>query len=491
MKRSIKNGLATMALVGTVALGGAALTPILVSAKAGDKTFTHSFKQASAQEVLAWMKGQGLNVQVSPSDLPSKKMSFAFDGLKPDELVGTFGRMVGLRTEKRGDVYSLLRGVGGDGPAERLGSEESAQDPCPTWEKALIELEMQDPEFDFDFEGFYEPFGQNANQLVEEIMKALDEAGVFSGKKLDESEKRALKERLAEKISRMHGGAFFGPEGGMFRMMPGKEGFEGVYRFDPEHMKQFGQDHQKAMEGLHRHMEELQKQGKLHGMDKEAMAKAHAEMRRAMEEMHKGGMFQKLTPEQLEKMKAEGKVHFLDQEHMRKMMEEMHKGGMFQKLTPEQLERMKAEGKVQFLDQEHMRKMMEEMHKGGMFQKLTPEQLEKMKAEGKFFDGELFRKNMEEWQKKFGEDMKVMQLKLENVKKFIASLTPAQKELAEKQGYLRPEDLTKAQRELIGIEGKSGVDLQFHIDGQKIVIKGSDKAKTTGGGSERRGIVTA
>jgi hypothetical protein len=396
--RSIKTGLATLALVGAVTLGGAALTPVLARAKSGGETYSHAFRQATAGEVLAWMRSQGIDVQVGQGLLPEGRMSFAFDGMKRDELVRAFGTMVGLRTVQRDGVYSLLKGVGGDGTAERLGSED-AGDPCPlssldlpqdVWEIELPDQDFDfdhdfDHDFDFDFEMF-DP-GQDVGRIVEEVMKALEEAGVFSGKALNEEQKQALQERLHERLGKMHGMRFFAmPKMGQFKAL------------DPEHMKRFEEQ-----------MKMLEKEGKLSQLDKAEMEKAH----------------------------------------------------------------------------EAMRKAMEEMQKSGGFMKLTPEQIEKMRAEGKFFDHEAFQKRMEEMHKGLGENMKVLQLKLENVKKFIASLTPEQKALADKQGYLRPEDLTKEQRELLGIDGKGDVNMSFSIEGQKVVIK------SKGEKSERKSVITA
>jgi hypothetical protein len=181
------------------------------------------------------------------------------------------------------------------------------------------------------------------------------------------------------------------------------------------------------MEEMHKHLQELEKSGKLHNLQGEGHKKA-------MEEMHK----------HLQELEKSGKLHNLQGEGHKKAMEQMHKA-------------------------------MEEMHKSG-FKGLSPEQIEKMKAEGMRINSDEFKKHMEEMRKHLGENMKVMQIKLENVKKFVASLTPAQRELADKQGFLRPEDLTKEQRELLGIgEDKGEVNLSFSVDGKKVVIKSGAK----------------
>ena len=89
-----------LAAVGT---GLVALKPLIAQAK-GDQTFSHAFRQASADQVLAWMEKQGIEVQVDRSELPSGRLTFAFQGLDRDSLVESFGQMVGLTAEKRGTV---------------------------------------------------------------------------------------------------------------------------------------------------------------------------------------------------------------------------------------------------------------------------------------------------------------------------------------------------------------------------------------------------
>lgn len=493
--RSLKTGMATMALVAAVAFGGAALSPILVRAQS-DKTFTHSFRQVSAEQVLAWMQKQGIEVKFQKADLPAKLMTFAFDGMGRDELMKSFGDMVGMRAVKRGDVYTLLRSVGSDAQGEPFGSE--GIEDCPMGLEGedfeIYEMEGdQDPmvfgfdDFDFDFDGedfMFEPM-QDPGAMVEEIMKALEESGALSGKKLTQSEKDALKERLTERLGKLHGGMMFmGPDHFKYAL-PGKEG-QRFFMLDPEHMKMFEGQHKMRMEELHKHLQELEKSGHL---NKEEMARAQEEVKRAMLELEKSGKMQRFTPEMLEKMKAEGHFKMADPEHVQKLMEELHKEGKFKVWTPEMIEKMKAEGHVKMLDQDHMRKMMEELHKEGKMQRFTPEMIEKMKAEGQFFKSDEFKKHMEEMQKHLGENMKVMQLKLENLKKFAASLTPEQRKLHDKQGYLTPDDLTKEQRALLGIDGKDDVNFTYNNDKEKITIKSKGTAKTTSG-SGNKGVIT-
>jgi hypothetical protein len=479
--RSLQTGMATMALVAAVAFGGAALSPVLARAK-GDKTFTHSFRQVSAQQVLEWMQKQGIEIKAQKADLPGKLMTFAFDGMGRDELVNAFGDMVGMRAVKRGDVYTLLRSVGTDSQGEPFGSEGIEECPMEIYE--IAPGDIQDPEI-FEFEGFddfhfdFEMFEsmQDPGALVEEIMKALEESGALSGKKLTQSEKDALKERLTERLGKLHGGMRFMSPDHFRYALPGKEG-ERFFMFDPEHMKMFEGQHKMRMEELHKHLQELEKSGHL---NKEEMARAQEEVKRAMMELEKSGKMQRFTPEMLEKMKAEGRFKMLDHEHMSKMMEELQKEGKFKVWTPEMLEKMKAEGHFKTFDPKQMMEF-EKMHR------FTPEMLEKMKAEGQFFKSDEFKKHMEEMQKHLGENMKVMQLKLENLKKFAASLTPEQRKLHDKQGFLTPDDLTKEQRALLGIDGKGDANFTYSDGKDKFTIKSKGTEKT--GGPGNKGVIT-
>ncbi len=425
------SGLA-LAAVAALSIGILAIKPLVAHAKDNSKVYSHSFRAATPHQVLAWMGKAGIQVRVDRTQLPDNLMTFAFDGMNSDDLVKMFGQMTGFQAEKRGDVYSLMKGVGGDGPAEHLGSE-GVQDPCPIWEDIapviaegqeeilrLRELEQLAP---LEEMMFFEGQKQDLKGLVEEIMKAVEE----SGAKLNPEQKAKLREKLSAKLGGMHGSRFF--------MAPKVEPF--LFKMDPEQMKKWEVEQEKAMAELKKHMEELRKSGKLpeghfYTMPEGAFKWNSEEWQKRMEELRKSGKHPEGT-------------FFIAPEHF-KFNSEDHKKAM-----------------------EELHKHMQELEKSGVY---------------KQWNSDEFKKHMEEMQKHLGENMKVLQLKLENLKKFAASLTPAQKALHEKQGFLSPSDLTKEQRELLGIGADGEMDMTFQFDGQKIVIK-SKKAPT------QKGVVAA
>lgn len=432
------SGLA-LATIAALGIGLLSLKPLVAKAKDDDKVFSHAFRNASAQQVLAWMASEGIQVKVERDQLPGRLMSFAFDGMNRDDLVLSFSRMVGLQAEKRGDVYSLMKGVGGDGPAEHLGSE-GTQEPCPgtfQWMAPVIEDQERelarviDPQFAMPLEelALIEAQQVDVKALVEEVLKAVEE----SGAKLTDQQKTKLRATLAEKLAKANAHSFMvAPDGNPF-----------LFKMDEGQMKKWQLDQEKAMVELKKQMEELKKSGK----------------------MPEGGMFF---------MGPDG-VHQWDSKEYERAMEELHK----------HLGELHGDGKFFFMGPEGAMKMDGEQHKKAMEE--LKKHIEELKAKGMYkeFDHEAFKKQMEEMHKQLGGEMKVLQLKLENIKKFVDSLTPAQKALADKQGYLRPEDLTKQQRELLGIGSDGDTDMSFQIDGKKIVIKSKGSAPA------RKGVVTA
>lgn len=134
---------------------------------------------------------------------------------------------------------------------------------------------------------------------------------------------------------------------------------------------------------------------------------------------------------------------------------------------------------------------------GKDFDKMTPEEkaefekemaklkeeLKNMKFEFKGFDKDQLDKEMakvkieiekakSEAGKARGEAEKAMKFHVENMEKFMGSITDKQWELMKSQGYLKLSDLTKAQRELIGNpDGSEEFNFTVERDGKKLVIK--------------------
>lgn len=60
----------------------------------------------------------------------------------------------------------------------------------------------------------------------------------------------------------------------------------------------------------------------------------------------------------------------------------------------------------------------------------------------------------------------------QNLTKLLGSLSPEQKELNRRQGYLRPSDLTQSQREMLGISGDAkNWTIKINKDGEEVTIK--------------------
>lgn len=191
-----------------------------------------------------------------------------------------------------------------------------------------------------------------------------------------------------------------------------------------------------------------------------------------------------LTPEAQKQLKSE--IEKAMQE-AKKAVEEAHKSGKAEKMT--------AEDRAQF--EKEMVKAKAEIEKA----------MKELQKELKNERGFVLAPNAKEWQKLKAEDLpklkefrttipKIQEFKWNdksalvmpkafsapNAKLFVGtadvqallkSLTKAQKDKAAKQGYLKPSDLTAAQRKLLGeLPTGSNWSIIYNIDGQKVTIKG-------------------
>jgi len=200
-----------------------------------------------------------------------------------------------------------------------------------------------------------------------------------------------------------------------------------------------------------------------------------------------------VKPEELKKGKIDGKDvriqmgdgQFTDQ--MRKQIEQSRKEAL------KQLEMYRSDRKMSDSERKEMEAAMKEareaMNKAmGSFDKAKIEKeiaeaMKHQKLQGQEFKGlsDAQRREIETQMKKAKEQMdkakvemeKVHKVRVENIRKLMDSLTPAQKDLAKKQGHLKLSDLTPAQRELLDIKGADdSVTMSYSIDGQSITIKG-------------------
>ncbi|GEM_PF-3242457 len=71
-----------------------------------------------------------------------------------------------------------------------------------------------------------------------------------------------------------------------------------------------------------------------------------------------------------------------------------------------------------------------------------------------------------------GFDLKSLTLNGRGLGELLKSLTPEQKELQKKQGYLKPSDLTADQRKMAGLDGKGTVEITIVRNGETLKIKG-------------------
>lgn len=281
--------------------------------------------------------------------------------------------------------------------------------------------DMDDDEFDVPEPVIASEFDlmqdTDGDDLVSDIVSALKESGV------SQSVIEKVKARLEERLSHKNKFFFKGPGRWSEKVVvPDMKGF----KFEMPDMKEFKVPMPNPEE-MKLNLEPGHQQGVM-----QALERARIAIERAMQELHgTRGTF----------MSPEGRqFHFeFDKEAMKQHTEEMQK---------------------HLKEQDRHRIEMKELEK-------------------QFGEGGKFKFEMDKMHKELGENMKVLKIKMENLKKFVKSLTPEQKKLADKQGYLRPEDLTKEQRELLDIVDKKDVDMNFNLDGDSIRIKSgkAEKAK--------------
>ncbi|MBV6457496.1 MAG: hypothetical protein HONBIEJF_00608 [Fimbriimonadaceae bacterium] len=190
-----------------------------------------------------------------------------------------------------------------------------------------------------------------------------------------------------------------------------------------------------------------------------------------------------LTPQAQKELKSEIERAMQD---AKKAIDEAHKSGKAEKMTTEeraQFEKEMVKAKAEI--QKAMKELEKELKNERSFV-LAPDakslkRLEMDLPKLKEFRGTVPKMEQFKWNDKNAyvvpRVLTAPNSKLfvgtSDVQSLLKSLTKAQKDKAAKQGYLKPSDLTPAQRKLLG-ELPSGTNwsIVYDIDGQKITIKG-------------------
>lgn len=197
------------------------------------------------------------------------------------------------------------------------------------------------------------------------------------------------------------------------------------------------------------------------GMDK----KAFEEMQKAMEKAQKDMKFEFKDFKGLDKGQ---------QEEVRKALEGARKD---MDKARKEMERSRVEfrnfdgARVYGLDKESLEELRANARAGrSRVYGLDAKTLEQLRSNNRTLDGRtnLFdKKTLEELRAK-GRSLSINGKNMGDVMK---SLTPAQKELHKKQGYLKSSDLTAEQRHILGITGEGTFDITIVRDGETLKIK--------------------
>ena len=146
----------------------------------------------------------------------------------------------------------------------------------------------------------------------------------------------------------------------------------------------------------------------------------------------------------------------------------IYENGKAREMTKE--EKAKLEEKMKAWGESFKDFDFEKIFDGENFKILTPDKMSKEeKAE---FEKEMkkLHENLKELPGKI--EMPRFTIKAEGIAELKKSLTESQKELMKKQGYLKPGDLTEAQRKILNLDSMKGdFSISFSDDGMSITIK--------------------
>ncbi|HXH60736.1 MAG TPA: hypothetical protein VNI20_05200 [Fimbriimonadaceae bacterium] len=389
-----------------------------------------------------------------------------------------------LAAQSRGDVHSLLKGVGADSPTETYGSENICQD-STDWQLAFAAQDAAKDAADKDDTNFAW-VQDDVQSILDAVMQTLQEEGVFSDKKMTDEQKAELKAKLKARLGKLHTGM-------MYRF--GSKTFKG---FDPDTFKGFGNGKDFTWHNDTQMTEEQRK----------AFEESMKALKESLKNLPHGHDFAvppmgnyKMSDEQRKAFEEEMKAYSESMKALRESLKDLPNGHDFAvppkgdyKMTDEQRKAFEESMKA-------LKESLKNLPSGNDFAvpkmgdyKMSDEQRKALEESMKEYSKSMkdLQEKMKTFNKKeFDEQMKGLHLKLENIGKFMKSLTPEQKKLADKQGYLKPSDLTKEQRDLLGIGNDEEFkgSIKFVVDDKVFTIRSGDKSD--GSSTTRSGVITA
>lgn len=377
------------------------------------KKVTKSFTNAKLDDVLDWLKSQGVSFVVRPGTLAKDaRVTINIVDQPLQDAVDAIADAFDAVWAREGQVFVLKSGGTqwrGDFVMPKIGDWQHDMKNLP---KMLAEIPMPD----FKGEHFKFEMGDLGKKLGDMKLPMLDSP--------EWHKNLAELHELSEKVKKETGRDTLTDED----LKKHPELKAKIDQLEAETQK-WGEKFGKEMEAWG---EEFGKKMELHGNEMQKLGEAWGEK-----------MDSKAQKEFAEKMELRAK-------EMAKVAEEWEKKG-----GKDWEKQMELHGK-------EMEKLQAELEK-----KFGKDFEAKMKAHGELLEKELKSKD---WGKLDHGNWTV--LKDSNVKELLKSLTETQKSKQKDRGYLTPEDLTPAQRELLGkLPEGSNWSISYTLDGQTITVK--------------------
>lgn len=372
------------------------------------KKVTKRFNNAKLDDVLAWLKTQGVSFVVRPGSISKDaRITVNIVDQPLEDAVDAIASAFDSRWDREGQVFVLK-----PGPTMWKGDFEMPK--IEVWDsKDMPKFLGQMPKF--DDKTFKAEMDELNKKLGTMKLPAFDEAWHKNLAEIEKLAEQAKKETGKENLT----------DEDLKKYPELKKKLDKLEADTEKWGNEFGEKFGKEMEAWG---EEFGKKMELRAKDFEKL----------------GEMDAKTQKEFAEKMELKAK-------EMAKAAEAWEKQG-----GKEFEKQMELHGK-------EMEKLQAELEK-----KFGKDFEAKMKAHADRLEKELKNKD---WGKLEGKNWMV--LKDKNVKELLKSLTETQKSKQKDRGYLLPEDLTPAQRELLGTlpEG-SDWSITYTVDGQTITVKG-------------------